>query len=82
MKMKCTELVLTVATLMVLGSCPLNAQMEKRAFELYDMKSFNAAKPAVGEVAPDFELKTLAGETVKLSAFRGKPLVIIKGGYT
>ncbi|MFZ5824412.1 MAG: redoxin domain-containing protein [Bacillota bacterium] len=30
----------------------------------------------VGEPAPDFELTTLEGETVKLSALRGKPVVV------
>ena len=29
-----------------------------------------------GEPAPDFELKTDSGETVKLSSFRGRPIVL------
>ena len=29
-----------------------------------------------GKPAPDFELKTDSGETVKLSDFRGKPVVL------
>jgi len=32
--------------------------------------------PAVGRVAPDFTLKTVEGETVQLSALRGKPVVL------
>lgn len=32
--------------------------------------------PAVGEVAPDFELKKQDGETVKLSDYRGKKVVL------
>ena len=32
--------------------------------------------PAVGEVAPDFELKNQDGNTVKLSDFRGKKVVL------
>ncbi|WP_338469358.1 TlpA disulfide reductase family protein [Niallia sp. XMNu-256] len=31
---------------------------------------------AIGEKAPDFELKTLSGETVKLSDYRGKKVLI------
>ena len=30
----------------------------------------------IGTVAPDFQLRTLTGETVKLSDFRGRPVVI------
>jgi peroxiredoxin Q/BCP len=32
--------------------------------------------PAVGEVAPDFELKNQDGQTVRLSDFRGKKVVL------
>ena len=31
---------------------------------------------AEGELAPDFELKSDAGQTVKLSALRGNPVVL------
>ncbi|MGG6438123.1 redoxin domain-containing protein [Saccharococcus caldoxylosilyticus] len=31
---------------------------------------------SVGDVAPDFALQTLAGETVRLSDFRGKPVIV------
>ncbi|GHG44236.1 peroxiredoxin [Sinomonas cellulolyticus] len=36
-----------------------------------------AASPAVGELAPDFELPNQFGEPVRLSAFRGRPVVVI-----
>ncbi|MBS3109108.1 redoxin domain-containing protein [Candidatus Woesearchaeota archaeon] len=37
----------------------------------------NEAKPvAIGEMAPDFGLEALDGRTVKLSEFRGKPVII------
>ena len=35
-----------------------------------------SAEPAVGRVAPDFELPTVTGETLKLSALRGQPVVL------
>lgn len=35
-----------------------------------------AAEPAVGRVAPDFELTTVTGEILKLSALRGQPVVL------
>jgi peroxiredoxin len=35
-----------------------------------------AGGPRVGDVAPDFALPTLAGGTVRLSDFRGRPVVL------
>lgn len=32
--------------------------------------------PLVGQSAPDFELKNLAGETIRLSDFKGKPILL------
>jgi thiol-disulfide isomerase/thioredoxin len=32
--------------------------------------------PKAGFLAPDFELESLAGDTVKLSDFQGKPVII------
>lgn len=40
------------------------------------------AGPKVGELAPDFHLRDVAGSLVQLSSFRGKPLVIEFGSYT
>jgi cytochrome c biogenesis protein CcmG, thiol:disulfide interchange protein DsbE len=44
------------------------------AAQLEGVAQPNSAK--VGEVAPDFELETLDGGTVRLSDFRGKPVVV------
>ncbi len=33
--------------------------------------------PAIGKVAPDFTLPTMTGETVTLSQYRGKPVILI-----
>ena len=35
-----------------------------------------SSQPAVGRIAPDFKLTTVDGETVQLSALRGKPVVL------
>ena len=58
------------------------AQMEIRKSEEFDPIAFAESKPAVGEMAPDLQLQTLDGETVSLSSFRGKNIVIVKAGYT
>src|SRR5262249_4596807 len=42
--------------------------------QLKGVAQANSAK--VGEVAPDFELETLDGGTVRLSDFRGRPVVV------
>ncbi|OYD07834.1 thiol-disulfide oxidoreductase ResA [Paludifilum halophilum] len=47
------------------------------AFALYQTISGKQSKsPEVGEKAPDFELKTLDGETMKLSDLRGQAVLI------
>lgn len=32
--------------------------------------------PTIGEIAPDFELSSDTGDTVKLSDFRGKKIIL------
>jgi peroxiredoxin len=39
-------------------------------------KGVDAGGPRVGDLAPDFTLTTLDGKTVKLSDYRGKPVVL------
>ena len=57
-------------------------QMEKRESEEYDIEQFANSKPAVGDAAPDMELRTLDGDAVSLSDYRGRNIVVIKAGYT
>ncbi|MGD9889849.1 MAG: peroxiredoxin family protein [Dehalococcoidia bacterium] len=38
--------------------------------------------PKPGEPAPDFELESTDGERVRLSALRGRPVVLIFGSVT
>ncbi|MAF49353.1 MAG: hypothetical protein QGH73_02435 [Rhodospirillales bacterium] len=53
-----------------------------------DQKARQVRVPAVGEPAPDFEAELIdrnrkrTGETVKLSALRGKPVALVFGSYT
>ena len=68
--------------LAVVLSVAASAQMEKRDRELYDADVFRAAAPAVGSVAPDLVLADLDGRLHALSSYRGRVLVLIKGGYT
>lgn len=46
----------------------------------YDLGAF--AGPRAGETAPDFAFKTMAGDLVKLSDYRGRWLVLETGSYT
>ena len=59
-----------------------NPQMELRENEEYDSEQFRNSKPAVGTSAPELKLQTLDGNTVSLSDYRGKRIVVIKSGYT
>ncbi len=44
---------------------------------------FQTGSLAAGQAAPDFELKAMgSSQTWKLSAQRGKPVVLIFGSYT
>ncbi len=61
---------------------PAPAQMEKRTEDLYDPAAFRGAAPAVGTVAADFVVADLEGRPVALSSFRGRTLILVKGGYT
>lgn len=68
--------------LLMLFQAAANGQMEKRECELYLTKEFAEAFPAVGSLAPEITLVDLDGQAVDLSSYRGKTIVVIKGGYT
>ncbi len=57
---------------------------EKEITDFMKKKQEDESGPAVGEEAPDFELRTLEGDgVVKLSDFREKkPVVLVFGSYT
>jgi hypothetical protein len=57
-------------------------QMEKRLANLYEPGVFEEQFPAVGSVAPDLEMTDLAGNTVGLSDYSGKTVILVKAGYT
>ncbi len=58
------------------------AQMELRREQLYDPARFLAAAPAVGTEAPDLVLTDLDGRLQALSSWRGRYVVLVKGGFT
>jgi cytochrome oxidase Cu insertion factor (SCO1/SenC/PrrC family) len=63
---KLTTVVIVLATLLVLGGCTSSSQNDNGPSVGY----------RVGDIAPDFELLNLEGETVTLSELRGSPVMI------
>ena len=74
------RLTIHAATTLLLATAA--AQMEKRDSELYDRQQFLAAAPAIGTEAPDLVLTDLDGRLQALSSYRGRVVVLIKGGFT
>jgi len=70
-----------IATVAVLLAA-VPAQMEKRDGKLYERQQFLAADPAIDTEAPDLVLTDLEGRLQALSSYRGRVLVLIKGGFT
>ena len=60
----------------------LTAQMGLRENELFAPRNFSKAGPAIGSPAPDLDLTDLDGKSVSLKSYRGKVVVLVKGGYT
>jgi len=59
-----------------------SGQMELRSAALYRQLSFAWSAPYNGQPAPNLQLRTLNDKEVSLKDYFGKPLVIIKAGYT
>ncbi|MGE3173242.1 MAG: hypothetical protein AB7O97_11510 [Planctomycetota bacterium] len=79
--MNTTRLTPPLAAALLLAPASL-AQMEKRAAGLYEPARFAAAAPAIGSMAPDLVLSDLDGRPQALSSWRGRVVVLIKGGFT
>jgi hypothetical protein len=70
--------VVRVLALLSLLLCPSKLLSQGKRFE-----EFVFTPPLVGEIAPDFSLKTLAGEEFTLNeAYANRPVVIEFGSYT
>jgi peroxiredoxin len=57
----------TISTMLVTGFRSVNARLSGRFLSMV----------AVGDMAPDFELKSYSGKTFKLSSYRGKKPVVV-----
>lgn len=71
-----------IAFVLALGAVIATGQMEKRSDDLYDLEALRTAAPAVGTQSTDLAFAGIDGRMWSLSSFRGKVLVIVKGGYT
>ena len=73
---------IAVILISILGVCVLACVTMGLAFHfapnLYQV-SLESSSLAVGQPAPDFELPTLSGESVRLSQFKGQPVVLSIG---
>lgn len=58
------------------------SQMGLRENDLFAPHRFAKVGPAIGSLAPELELTDLEGKKVSLKSYRGKVVVLVKGGYT
>lgn len=65
-----------VVLIALLGVAIVQAMDKKAEPEIASQEAANMGGLKVGAKAPDFELKTLAGETVKLSDLKGKKVML------
>ena len=64
------------------GPVAYNYEAFDFALERGEFDAWLQGGPGVGSEAPDFELPDLEGETARLSALRGRPVVLEFGSYT
>ncbi len=68
----------SAVVILALFACPSAVLSQSSRFD-----EFTVTDPLVGDVAPDFTLETLDGETFTLSeAYANRPVVIEFGSYT
>ena len=79
--MKIAEIVLTVSLLIVFVAAPGYSKGVTLQESIYNpgiLKPVDSSlKVVVGQLAPDFTLKSIKGESVSLSLFRGKKKVVL-----
>lgn len=76
------NLVATCLATLGIAATTASAQMDVRENELFASEAFDNAGPAIGSVAPELDLKDLAGNPVTLESYRGQVVVLVKAGYT
>jgi peroxiredoxin len=70
------KVIAAVVLIALLGVAIVQAMDKKAEPENVSQEVANMGGLKVGAKAPDFELKTLAGDTVKLSDFKGKKVML------
>ena len=70
------KVIAVVVLIALLGVAIVQAMDKKAEPENVSQEAANMGGLKVGAKAPDFELKTLAGDTVKLSDFKGKKVML------
>lgn len=70
------KVIAAVVLIALLGVAIVQAMDKKAEPENASQEAANMGGLKVGVKAPDFELKTLAGDTVKLSDFKGKKVML------
>jgi peroxiredoxin len=70
------KVIAVVVLIALLGVAIVQAMDKKAEPEIVSQEAANMGGLKVGAKAPDFELKTLAGDTVKLSDLKGKKVML------
>lgn len=70
------KVIAAVVLIALLGVAIVQAMDKKAEPEIASQEAANMGGLKVGAKAPDFELKTLAGDTVKLSDLKGKKVML------